>query len=374
MSTGLDCTFARAGLVAALDRLAGVLPQRTTLPVLETARITRLDGGEAVRIEATDAARHAEVSVPLPAACGEFEPLCVKLDTLLSLAKVYDGITARLKANGDGVEFSCGSSKAKLPVVPAKDFPQLRFEEVGFEEVGGGDAAAFRATIARVTYAICAETTKPALLGVNFGANGNGFVAIACNGALLATERLVEWQGSMSPATLPTAGVRALMTFFPTAVRLTISAGGSRFRFTDEGGATLTFPSLDDPYPNVEQIVSRDSDIEVRVDRAALANALKRVNVVLRSEQMARAAFSFSRGGIAIHAPAAAGTADEFVPANVEGGDVRIGFNTGFLLDTLASLTGTTVFAEMKHPERASLWRDETGSGLRLVMPLRLSF
>lgn len=372
-AAGIDCTFARAELAAALGRLAGVLPQRTTLPVLETCRITWLESGERVRIEATDASRHAEVTLSLAEPSAEFPPFCVSLSTLLGAAGAFPGVVATLTGEQNAVVFAAAASKVKMPTIPADEFPNLRFNETAFVDAGGGDAATLRLALSRVAYAMCAAVSNPALKGVFVSANGKRLVAVACDRHCLSKEYAEGWDiAEMAPATIPAFGVTSLCSFFPGGGHLSLRAGETRLRFTNEAGDTLTLPTLDDPYPNVEQIIPRDSDIEIRVDRAALFSAAKRVGLVLRNVGIGRVVTTVGSGHITFLAKSEIGTAEESVPAEISGDTLRIGFNVRFLIDTLSSLSGETVVAEMKAPERATIWREPNGHGMRLIMPLRL--
>src|ERR1700755_3322366 len=92
----MNLVFARAEMATALGRLASLLPSRTTLPVLNYVKITASEDGQSVKVEATDLSRHAELTVRLSESCASFLPLCLPLGTLLSVAKAYPGVSAKM--------------------------------------------------------------------------------------------------------------------------------------------------------------------------------------------------------------------------------------------------------------------------------------
>jgi DNA polymerase-3 subunit beta len=366
--------FARTDLASALTRLTPLVPTRTVLPVLFCVRFSLLEDGESVKIEASDCDRHGEIVLRLTEKCPPFSPLCIQLSTLLDAAKAYAGVSAELRTTDAGMAlFSSGSSKVRLPVIPGEEFPNMRLEDALFTDVGGGPASTLLTALSRVGYAVCTETTKPALLGVNLALNGSGLAARATNGAKLSKEYVGEWgETQLESSTIPTNGVRALLGFFPPDARLALRSAEERLRFSDGSGNTLSLPTLSEPFPPAyEAVIPKDNPIVVRVSRTALLAGVNRVRLVSKGVEFSPAVFTLSRDGIAINAQAEAGTADEMVPADVSGGDLRIRFNSAFVVETLSSLSEETVVLEMSEAQRPILIRDDSGNGLRVLMPMR---
>lgn len=370
----MDCTFSRAEMAAALARLSGVLPTRSVLPVAYCVRFSPSEDGESVRMETTDMDRHAEASVRLSEPCEGFAPVCVPLATLLAFARAYAGVSARLVegAGGGLMAFSSGGSKANLPTIPGREFPNIATEE-GFAHVGGGPSAAFKDALSRVAYAQAIGTEKPACLGVNVGQNGTGFVAVATNGHVAAKEVVAGWKSTMEPATLPTHAVNALLRFLPDEGNISLYTSDSRVRLVTECCGAFLSGTLEQRFPYVDQVIPKDNPIIVRINREALLSAIKRVKLVVEDKDTHRTTYEVSGTGIAIHAESESGSADEFVAADVTGASLRIGFNANYVTDMLNSLSGETVIAEMKEPHYPTLWRTEQGEGVRVLMPLNLS-
>lgn len=367
----LDCTLNRADLVAALTRLSGVIPMRTVLPVFQCVRLSRVSTG--LRIEATDGDRHAEIPLLLAEEVPEFEPLCVPLTTLLGFVKSY-GVEVRLTGVDGGVRLSSGSSKAVLPAIPNQEWPAMRLEESEFVEAGIGPAPSLKVALGAVSYAICSEVAHPALMGVSFGRNGAGFVAVATNRHVVAKERLSEWEGTLEPATIPGHAASALLRFLPDDGTVTILSSGTRLRFVHDTAGTFTTGTLADPFPAaiIEQALAQSFGIRMKVGRTDLLAAIQRARLVLRSDQLTTTAFTVSASGLDIHAEGDLGVVDETVAADVEcGGDgLRIGLSGDYVAETLSSLTSDTVSLALDHPNKPALWSD--GGSTRAVFPLRL--
>ncbi len=371
----LDCTFNRAELAAALGRMIAVLPQRTTLPVLSHVRMSPLDGG--VLFEATDLSRWARRGLFSATPPADFSPLCVPLDSLRDAASDFPGLEIRLEADGDAVRVSSGTSRLKLPSLPDKEFPKMASGEgEGFAPRGEVAASAFLLAIARTLPFASTEMSKPAYIGVHLKMNGDGPVMFGCDGHRLSKELVGSWENAseVDPATIAASGAQAMLKFFAASKGLAVEQSSTRFRFTDESGASLIVPTLADPFPNVEQIIPREAETVASIDRGLLASALRRVKLIQKDDThgLLRVACDFGEYGLRLHAESERGVADEAVDCEVRGPALRIGFNTPYLLEMLASLPDDVVTVEMTHPRRAALWRAEGSDGLRLVMPLQL--
>lgn len=278
----VDCTFPREEMASALARLAGVIPSRTTLPVLSCVRVAATDDCSTLVLEATDHSQHAETRVELAERCEAFDPFCLPLDAFLGVAKAQRGVSGRLLAKGDAVELSSAGSKSRMGVVPAREFPSLAFLGETFADVGNVPAEAMREAFAAVRYAIFTEnTTKPALMGVRLETEEGRLLAVACNGPALAKEIICEFSETFKAATIPTSSVGAFFRMFPNGADVLVSRTDERVRFTGAGG-TLTLPTLDSPFPDWRPVVPINAPITAQVERAALLDAVSRLQLVHR--------------------------------------------------------------------------------------------
>lgn len=376
MST-LDCVVPRAELVVALSRLSGVIPARTNLPVFQCVRISREE--EALKLEATDGDRHAEVSARVVDGDGAFHPFCVPFATLRDFVKDFGGLGVRLSEAPSGLALSVPGSRATLPVIPASEFPSMRLDGTDFVGVASGPALALKTALSLVGYAICTEFSKPALLGVDFGRRGDGIFATASDAwAVVAKERVEAWEGEMEPATIPSAAVNGLLRFLPDEGGVRLLASETRLRFVHDSAGTFTTGTLSDPFPAIVETALREDghDSVARVSRDELRAAVRRVALVLRDEQLPRTEWTLADGALSIRAETELGTAEEAVAADVAcPHGLLIGFSATYVAETLNSLSGDTVRIAIKGPRNGTLWSNdgESAGSVRAVWPLNLN-
>jgi DNA polymerase III subunit beta len=133
---------------------------------------------------------------------------------------------------------------------------------------------------------------------------------------------------------------------------------------------------IEGPYPNYEQVIPKDNDKTLIVEKAALTGAIRRMAIVA-SDQTHR--IRLSLGGpmmkFSVQTPDL-GEAAEELPVEFEGEPLEIGFNANYLLELLRYMPTDEVKMSFKAPERAAtmepVGNEDTPELLCLVMPLRL--
>jgi DNA polymerase-3 subunit beta len=133
---------------------------------------------------------------------------------------------------------------------------------------------------------------------------------------------------------------------------------------------------IEGPYPNYEQVIPKDNDKNLVVDKAAFNAAVRRMAIVA-SDQTHR--IRMSLGGpmakFSVQTPDL-GEATEELPVEYVGDPLEIGFNAQYLLELLRYMPTEEVKMTFKAPERAAtiepVGNEDTPDYLCLVMPLRL--
>ncbi len=133
---------------------------------------------------------------------------------------------------------------------------------------------------------------------------------------------------------------------------------------------------IEGPYPNYEQVIPKDNDKTMVVDKAALNSAVRRMAIVA-SDQTHR--IRMSLGGpmmkFSVETPDL-GAANEELNVEYDGDPLEIGFNAQYLLELLRYMPTDEVRMTFKAPERAAtmqpIGNEDTPDYMCLVMPLRL--
>jgi DNA polymerase-3 subunit beta len=245
-------------------------------------------------------------------------------------------------------------------------------------------ADVFSEAISQVTVAASKDDTLPLLTGVKVEISGETMTLMATDRYRLALRELT-WNPS-TPGTELTALVRG-RTLHEVA-RSLATGGGVEIALSEEdsanligfeaGGRRTTSTLVDGEYPPVRRLFPDTTAITAVVSTGALIDAVKRVSLVAERNTPVR--LSFSEGQVALEAGAGDDAqASEVLEAQLDGDDLVVGFNSGFLLDGLgalgsefARLTFTDSIKPSVMTGQDSLEGEPDNSYKYLIMPMRI--
>lgn len=374
-------TITRENLQKGLADVAGSVPTRTTLPVLSNLLVETDEGG--IRLSGTDL--DTAVSVHVPAEVEEPGAITAPARKLQEIARELPPAPINIASQGEAITITGGRSRFRLNGLPKDEFPA--FPSVPFDDAEGNawtlTGEELNQLISHVSFAVSTEETRPILNGVLWQLGEGQMRMVATNGHRLAKMTLPR-EGATADAELivhPRA-LQQVEKLFGKEQTVEIARSENHLGFRSNGTQIYT-RLIEGPYPNYEQVIPKDNDKTMIVQKAALNAAIRRMAIVA-SDQTHR--IRLSLGGpmckFSVQTPDL-GEATEELPVEYDGEPMEIGFNANYLLELLRYMPGDEVRLSFKAPERAATMepvgnRAEGGEGgdtpdfLCLVMPLRL--
>ncbi len=282
----------------------------------------------------------------------------------------------RLTASGEQrITIECGRSKFKLLGLPKDEFPA--FPAVKFEGGWKATAGSLQKLISHVAFAASTEESRPILNGVLWELRPDRMRMVATNGHRLARMDVptAASGGAQADLIVPPKALEQIRKLFSAEDEIEIARSENHLGFRSP--TTQIFTRLiEGPYLNYEQVIPRENDKVMTVDKAAISSALRRMSIVA-SDQTHRIRMAFANGSckLSVQTPDL-GEAQEEVTVTYEGDALEIGFNAAYMLEVMKYIPTDEVRMTFKAPERAATcepvgW-DDPASFLALVMPLRL--
>ena len=364
-------TITREQLQEGLIAVASTVPTRTTLPVLSNILVEATADG--VRLAGTDL--DIAVSTVVPAEIEAEGAVTLPAKKLVEIVRELPSAGIHFSASGEQqVTLECGRSRFKLLGIARDEFPS--FPTVSFDNAWKMTSADIQNLVSHVVFAASTEESRPILNGVLWEMREDRMRMVATNGHRLARMDIpVSGGAAAADLIVPPKALEQIRKLFGPADEIEVARSDNHLGF--RAGSTHIFTRLiEGPYPNYEQVIPRDNDKVVTVDRQALAAAIRRVGVVA-SDQTHRVRLSFSSGLVkfSVSTPDL-GEAEDEIQATYDGEPLEIGFNATYLLELLKVMPTDEVRFTLKAPERAATMEpvgwDDPASYLCLVMPLRL--
>ncbi len=364
-------TISQEELLRAIGAASGVVPSRTTLPILSEILIEAVEDG--ITFSATDL--DLSVTIRAKAAVGDPGAVTLPARRLNELVRELPPSPVHVESAGEKVSVECEKTKFRFFGHAKADFPT--FPVVGSEAPLEIDRDLFERLVQHTSYAASTEDTRPILNGVLWEVQEGETRMVATNGHRLAsfTARRNGEGAARGNVIVPPKALAYASRVFAEEAGLQVSFGENQLAIRG-GGHTLYTRLIEGPYPNYQQVIPRDNDKTAIADRDALIHALRRMSVVA-SDQTHRVKLSFREGEVAFFVSTPdVGEANERMTLDYQGDPIEIGFNASYLLEVLKYVEAEQVRLTFKSPERAALIapasQDPGEEYLALVMPLRL--
>lgn len=327
----------RDALADAVAWTARTLPSRPPVPVL-AGMLLEADSGQLV-LSSFDYEVSARVAVDTE--IDEPGRALVSGRLLAEITKSLPSRPVEVSTDGARVSVTCGSARFGLLTLPVEDYPALPDMPTASGII---PSESFASAVSQVAVAAGRDDTLPVLTGVRLEMAGDHLTFAATDRYRLAV-REISWQPE-------TAGVEATAlvparTLADTAKALTAGDKVSMALSSGDAGEGLvgfeaarrrtTTRLIEGDFPQYRSLLPSESATVAKVETATLVDALRRVALVADRNSAVR--LGFSAGELLLEAGSGdEAQAAESLECSIEGDDVRIAFNPGYLLDGLGVL------------------------------------
>ena len=370
--------IARDELLTALQRVQGVVEKRNTMPSL--ANVLLEAKPEGLDVLATD----LEIWMRglYKATVEESGAVTFSARKLYEiLREIKDPEISILVTDNSLVTIQAGRSQFKVVGLPSQEFPAVpSIERQGLIPLPGSGLLEL---IQKTLFAVGDNDTRYVLNGqliIVSSAGGKPLIRlVGTDGHRLAVaEREFEIQGGSAP--LPEVKV-ILPRKAAHEIRRLLEEGGDEpmIGFTQntmifrKSGLVLTSRLMEGTYPNYQQVIPKESQNKISVNREELEGALRRVSVLSRDKGYA-VKMTFAPDHITLFSSHPdTGEATEEVPARFNGEEFSTGFNARYFLDVLGVMNGENLTLQMEAPLSPCLLREPENLQFKsVIMPVKV--
>ncbi|MBV6698761.1 DNA polymerase III subunit beta [Kitasatospora aureofaciens] len=366
-------------LAEAVAWAARSLPARPPVPVLAGLLLTAQDGSLAL------SGFDYEVSarVELEADIEEAGTVLVSGRLLNDISRNLPNRPVEISTDGQRVSVVCGSSRFTLPTLPVDEYPALPQMPTATGTVSGD---VFASAVSQAAVAAGRDDTLPVLTGVRVEIEGDRITLAATDRYRFAVRELL-WKPEQSDisavALVPAKTLQDIAKSLGSGdnVSIALSSGGAGeglIGFEGAGRRTTT-RLLEGEFPKFRSLFPTEFSAVAAIQTQPFLEALKRVSLVAERNTPVR--LNFEQGVLTLEAGSGDDAqATERVDADLEGDDISIAFNPGYLEEGLkaidsayAQLSFTTPTKPALLSGKASVDAEEDKAYQYLIMPVRLS-
>ncbi len=364
----------KSQIFASVQNVMNAVPTRTTLPVLSNML---LEGSSSkLKIAATDL--DVSVITTLPISSTKKGAITIPARAFYDILRELPECDIEINIAENRMELKAERGSYKLSGIPAEEYPKLPAVNLAKEiKISGVDLVGM---IKKTIFAVSTDETRPALNGVLWQTSGNHMMMVATDGHRLAKMSLknTKLKGLHEDVIIPPKALNLLIKLLGDEegeIGIVFEENSIIFNF---GDTVLASRLIEGPYPNFDQVIPKDNDKKMVVNKEFLNGAVRRMSI-LANTLTHQVKFSLKKDNLELSSANfdLGGEAKESLPCDYVGEPMDVGYNASYILDVLKQMEGDEVVYELGTPVSAvkiySPEKKEAEDYLCLLMPLRLA-
>ena len=364
-----------ASLLKELQKLGGIINSTNTLPILDNFLFEVNKNNLIITASDLETTFSSIINVDSELDSMVALPARLLLDTLKTFPE--QPLTF-LKTEKNTVEISANNGKYAIAYAGGEEFPKA--PQVNDSKTIQIKSNTLHTAINSTLFATGNDDLRPVLSGVFFQFSSEALTFVATDAHKLVkysrTDIKAEETAEFIMPKKPLQLLKVILHGSENDVSIEYNDTNAQFRF---GDSTLTCRLIDGKYPNYEAVIPKENPNQMQINRVNFLNSVKRVSIFSNKTTYQ---IRLKIAGTALQISAEdfdySNSAEERIDCEYQGEDIKIGFNSRFLIEMLNGLDCNNVKLSMSLPNRAGLLTplDNTEEGesiTMLVMPVMLN-
>jgi len=375
-------------LFQCLQRIIGVVPVKTTIPVL-TNILFVLDG-QRLRLTGTD----LEVSIiTFLNVRGERDgSVAIPAKRLFDIIRELPDLPITVETEKNNrIAMVTEKGNYKLAGESSEEYPHIASES--FVSQISYPTSRFLRMIDKTVFAVSSDELRTTLMGVLLEVRPQELRLVATDGHRLAkicdqnysapvgegkAEALfIKQDSGVLQAIMPTKALQLLTRNADQSELLEVAISENHLTFK-LGATTIYSKLINGQFPNYDRVIPADNDLTMIVDRDILSASVRRA-AIFANQITHQIRWSLMPGQVTISAEDAevGGEARETLPTQYDGKAMDIGYNAQYVQELLRHVDSDEALIRLKDPGSAAIvepvQQKEGEHHMMLLMPIRLN-
>ena len=357
----------REQFLKSVGPLVGLISVRPNLPVLNNLLLSAESGHMEIAATNLETFMQNKIAVRVLEKGRATVPARILVDFIQAL----NDDRLQLSVEKETLVVRAKEASASIPTISATEFPSIG--EFNSENQTLVDKKGLVEALHQVSFSAAPEEGRPVLTGILFVSSGGKLSLVATDGYRL-TKKDTAIRSSLEaivPAKALRETAKALAEQEDDQVEISTNKENNQVRLQTKNLAVFS-RLLEGAYPDYEQILPTNFTSEVVVTTKKLVEAVKLASLFARDVGSV-VRFEIGPGKIKISASTTSvGEAQTAIDTKQKGEELKIAFNSHFLLEALATIVGEQTHLFFSGPTSAALLRGENDNSLlHVVMPVR---
>ena len=373
--------------MSVLTPAMGTVSNKNTITSIEGVLIETLDNG-LVQISTYDMNKGVRATFA-PISIEREGKFIINAQRLYQTVRVLPDDEITIDINDKlNCEISCGKASFSIFASRGEDFPTLPdlISDRGFEI----SSASLKKMIGKVSHSIAVQENRAMLMGAFFKINNEGMEVVSCDSFTLSkcnikceVNSVTDINGAVDYSfIIPGHALSELTKILPDDEEYKCLIYLSRKHAIVKCDDIIFFTrTIDSEYIDYNRIIPKENDIFVTVDREKILSGLERVNIIaeekIQGSGKSYVKIKVEADFIELSSTSVNGKVIDEADCIHEGGDIEIGFNCRYLINSIKAAEGDDIIISFKSPTQAVTIEpknpDEEFNYFYMVLPVRMN-
>lgn len=375
-------------LFQCLQRIIGVIPVKTTIPVL-TNILFELDG-QRLRLTGTD----LEVSIiTFVNVRGEQDgAIAIPAKRLFDIIRELPDLPITIDTEKNNrITLATEKGNYKIAGESSEEYPHIASET--FVSQISYPTLQFLRMIEKTVFAVSSDELRTTLMGVLLELRPQEMRLVATDGHRLAKisdknytapgaegkpdASFIKQESGALQAIMPTKALQMLTRNADQSELLEVAISENHLTFR-LGATTIYSKLINGQFPNYDRVIPNDNELTMIIDRDMLSASVRRA-AIFANQITHQIRWSLAAGQVTISAEdvEVGGEARETLAAQYDGKAMDIGYNAQYVQEILRHVDSEEVLLRLKDPGSAAIvepvQQKEGEHHMMLLMPIRLN-
>lgn len=379
-------TIHKSSFMRVLVPAMGTVSNKNTITAIEGVLIETLDNGK-IQISTYDMNKGFRAVVD-PIEIERTGRFIINAQRLYQTIRVLPDDDITIDINDKlNCEISCGKASFSMFALKGEDFPNLPdlVTDNGFSV----SAEVLRKMISKVVHSIADQDKRPMLCGAFFKITDGNVEVVSCDSYRLSKCNIkcdissISGNGVNYSFIIPGHALSELTKVLADGEDENVKFYLSRKHAIVNKGDVIFFTrTIDSEYIDYNRMIPRDNEIVVTIDRERLLSGLERANIIaeekIQGSGKSYVKLSVKEQQLSLTSTSVYGCVNDEMDCVHEGGDIEIGFNCRFLIDSVKVAEGENIYVKLKNPNQAimieAVEKDDEFNYAYVIVPVRMDY
>ncbi|WP_069651074.1 DNA polymerase III subunit beta [Caloranaerobacter ferrireducens] len=272
----------------------------------------------------------------------------------------------------NNVHITCGNSKFNIIGQPSIEYPQLPVVDDDISLNIPKDL--LKSMIKQTIFAAAQDEIKPILTGALLEVNNKRAALVALDGYRLAVKEISVSSDNNIKVVIPSKTLNEVSRILDdddSDVKIMFTSSHVLFDF---GETVIISRLLEGEFINYRDIIRNEYKSRVKVNTRTVQESIERASLLAREGKNNLVKFTISDEKMIISSNSEIGNVHEELPIELEGNDIKIAFNSKYMLDALRVIDSEEIIMDFESNVKPCIMRPYgDNSYTYLVLPVRLN-